>query len=1173
MKLTAIKLSGFKSFVDPTTIHFQGKLNGIVGPNGCGKSNIMDAIRWVLGESRASELRGESMKDVVFSGTTVRKPAGRASVELVFDNSDGRIGGQWGQYTELAVRRVLTREGRSSYSINGIMVRRRDIHDIFMGTGLGPRAYAIIGQGMISRIIEARPEELRIFLEEAAGVSKYKERRKETVCRLIDSQENLSRVLDILAEQEKQLEKLKQHAELANTYHHLSKRRSQCQQFLWLLQKQSNEQRRESLRQQIENAQIQLENSRATIYRNDALFEELRIQSEKANQTLHDTQGDLYGINAEIGRLTAQINYIAETRNRLEKQLAVFETQKKQWHEQIPELESHLNEVKEFLVAQQTESEIIKARLSEQQDKLPEYEEILVQHRKEDARLKENTQQIQQQIAVATNTYKSLQNGLTDCFAKREDVVKRHQQIKVPNKVLWQRQVSDKEKTEQYLQELQYRLESLEEELPGLQENQHQESSQVRHYREAIIQHKARLDALGQIEESREGQFDQWIKENQLDKLMPLWRHMTCLPGWEIAVEIVLSERLKAVALSKLEQVEDFAKENLPGKVSFYDIPEKISHISMKHPLEWRPLSDQIKTDIPGLVPLIENWLCGVYIAPSLHDALQLRNQLPTGAYFIVPEGHRVDRYSVRLYVLESDQEGFFSRRQEMSRLEAICEQSQTQLNQAMVRFQNAQRQLNDRKEAVQQTKSAIEQQEKKLNQIHFAILKEEEQQHYYAIQEKQIIQQLGDWDKEIQEKQTNIAKQEKVLEALERQLVERQEKANRHYETVIVSEETLKQTRESCHELEKQAQQISFAIQTSNQRQLAINRQIETTNQQIKQVDEGIRLNQQEMASLTDNVQENQRQILLDQRIAHENLLAEKRFALDEIAKQIKSVKEERLQAEQCLQSQQEQIVALQLKEQEARLQIEQYTQKLHEVGIHEQELLALFSDNNPSLLQQEITELTAKIKALGPVNLTAFEELKHEQERRQYLQEQHKDLTEAISTLENAIKRIDRETRHQLQATFDQVNQSLDEIFPILFGGGKAQLIMNGDEILDAGIQIMAQPPGKKNATIHLLSGGEKALTALALVFSLFQLNPAPFCLLDEVDAPLDDANTARFSKLVTKMSENTQFLFISHNQIAMEIAEELIGVTMQEKGVSRIVSVNLSDTRKFAEKGRTQ
>ncbi|MBR5999854.1 MAG: AAA family ATPase, partial [Oxalobacter sp.] len=646
---------------------------------------------------------------------------------------------------------------------------------------------------------------------------------------------------------------------------------------------------------------------------------------------------------------------------------------------------------------------------------------------------------------------------------------------------------------------------------------------------------------------------------------------VTCEPKWESALEVVLQERMQAIELSNLSWADGLSKSRLPGKLVFFssigvqrpsygndgDLTSLVSFISVSR--------DDIKT-------VLQNWLSGIFTKSSIAEAIKDRDRLPEGASFIVPEGHRVDRYSVRLFAAESENEGFFQRINEIARLESQERDLELALKEATDKARDVSTVLKELQTALERLRRERTVLTEKLGEIRLVILKEEERQRHYVEQQEQIALGFEAIDSECQEKQEEIVLHEQLLEELDGRLSEAQEKEDAFRVVVETAEEKLLRERESCHAIEKQIQQALFAQQTLKRSVAELERQVEFAKGQVAKAQAGIVASQGELGNLEAGVQENALQELLEKRLMQEKSLTEKREALENTAQSLRKVMEKRIQLENQLQPQQERIVALQLKEQEARLNASQQAAKLSEAGVDEDELAQELPENaKSSSLQGEVTRLTNEISAMGLVNLAAAQELEEGKKRRQYLKEQHQDLTDAIATLEDAIKRIDRETRQQLKDTFDRVNASLDELFPILFGGGKAQLIMSGDEILDAGIQIMAQPPGKKNATIHLLSGGEKALTALALVFSLFQLNPAPFCLLDEVDAPLDDANTARFSSLVEKMSAQTQFLFISHNQIAMAMAEELIGVTMQEKGVSRIVSVDLDKAGEFAEKGQ--
>ena len=580
-------------------------------------------------------------------------------------------------------------------------------------------------------------------------------------------------------------------------------------------------------------------------------------------------------------------------------------------------------------------------------------------------------------------------------------------------------------------------------------------------------------------------------------------------------------------------------------------------------------LADLVYCDKPSCRDILENWLCHVYVADNLEQALQRRETLPKGACFVVPDGHIVDRQSVRLFALESETDGVFSRQQEIERLECVQEEMKNELSQAMERFRSAETELDEAQMQIQNWRNQATNVLQRIHEIRLSILKLEEADRLYRDQKIRIDTDLSELYHLRQDKEADLQEEEKRLEELDMLLAEWQGKEEFSYDRIAKEEEKLGLFREELRQAERKAQQAEFEKETLVKRIAELERQIQTAENQVRIVSGNLDQGQLELQELDDKIAQENLQMLLETRMTQENALVELRQNLDDLAQQLRGMLEGRLQLERGLQPQRDKIVSLQLKEQAARINVEQYDQKLAEVMADVGELTQWLSPHaKASAFQTEISRLSAEIDGLGPVNLGAAMELDEGEKRQKYLQEQYQDLTDAIVTLEDAIRRIDRETRMLLKNTFDQVNSSLNELFPVLFGGGHARLLMTGDEILDAGVQIMAQPPGKKNATIHLLSGGEKALTAIALVFSLFQLNPAPFCLLDEVDAPLDDANTERFSNMVTKMSEQTQFLFISHNRIAMEMAEELVGVTMQEQGVSRIVTVDINDAAKFSD-----
>lgn len=1171
MQLTSIKLSGFKSFVDPTTIQINGKLIGVVGPNGCGKSNIIDAVRWVLGESRASELRGESMKDVIFNGTTQRRPAGRASVELTFDNSDGRVGGQWGKYGELAVKRVLTREGGSTYFINNVAVRRRDVQDIFLGTGLGPRAYAIIGQGMIARIIEARPEELRVFLEEAAGVSKYRERRRETENRLVDTRENLNRVSDILHELNQNLEKLRVQADLAKQYQNLVDAKDRQQKLLWLLQKQASAREQAELAQEIEKAQTALEAMTADLFKREAELEKLREAHDMANQKLHAAQGELYKTNAEIGSLEAQIRYVIETRKRLQAQILSFQDQKNQWSRQIitfsEELASGRQDLEEAILNCEAAQELCFCKAGE----LPGFESLLGEMRGQAQEVHDRILQIRQQIAVSSSNHKNLADILQECQMRQEKLLQQQKQIVEPDMNDLVAKKDEEREQEHLLEELRLNEEFKQDQIPEIENKCRVAREQLNECKTRHLQGEARLVTLKQLQDKTQSKsklYD-WLEKHELTGFNPLWQSVHTDPEWETALEAVLSERIRAIELSSLDWAKPFSKEILPARICFFSAQGSGTETDNEKVSGMDSLVDLVYCDKSSFRDILENWLCHVYVADNLELALQRRETLPKGACFVVPDGHIVDRQSVRLFALESETDGVFSRQQEIERLECVQEEMKSELSQAMERFRSAETELDEAQMQIQNWRNQATNVLQRIHEIRLSILKLEEADRLYRDQKIRIDTDLSELYHLRQDKEADLQEEEKRLEELDMLLAEWQGKEESSYDRIAKEEEKLGLFREELRQAERKAQQAEFEKETLVKRIAELERQIQTAENQVRIVSGNLDQGQLELQELDDKIAQENLQILLETRMTQENALVELRQNLDDLAQQLRGMLEGRLQLERGLQPQRDKIVSLQLKEQAARINVEQYDRKLAEVMADVGELTQWISPHaKASAFQAEISRLSAEIDGLGPVNLGAAMELDEGEKRQKYLQEQYQDLTDAIVTLEDAIRRIDRETRMLLKNTFDQVNSSLNELFPVLFGGGHARLLMTGNEILDAGVQIMAQPPGKKNATIHLLSGGEKALTAIALVFSLFQLNPAPFCLLDEVDAPLDDANTERFSNMVTKMSEQTQFLFISHNRIAMEMAEELVGVTMQEQGVSRIVTVDINDAAKFSD-----
>ncbi|HZW14319.1 MAG TPA: chromosome segregation protein SMC [Noviherbaspirillum sp.] len=1169
MRLTSLKLSGFKSFVDPTNFQVPGQLVGVVGPNGCGKSNIMDAVRWVLGESKASELRGESMQDVIFNGSNTRKPAGRASVELVFDNSDGRAAGQWSQYAEIAVKRTLTRDGTSTYYINNQAVRRRDIQDIFLGTGLGPRAYAIIGQGMISRIIEARPEDLRIFLEEAAGVSKYKERRRETENRLHDTRENLTRVEDILRELNTNLEKLEAQAAVAQKFRELQADQDEKQKLLWLLRKNEAKAEQEKFFREIEKAQTDLEEQNAKLRHIETELEHMRQAHYAAGDRMHTAQGHLYQTNSEIGSLEAQIKFVIESRTRLQAQLNSLTAQRDQWQRQGQQQQEELEEAEMRLEEHALRVEQAQQAAQDQNDSLPALEQAWREAQLKTAESRGKIMQIQQQIELESAHQRNASNILANLTSRRERLMQEKNGMTMPDTAHLTNLKLQLEEKQVALEEAREQLEAAQEQQPKLEEERHAAQQQLNAETANNAQLEARLAALKQLQENvqTQGKVQPWLKKHELGELPRLWQKLHIDQGWETALESVLRERTSALEMSNLDWAKAFFSDAPPAKLALYSASAGVA-ANVDTPAGLKPFLELLQLNDPGLRALMQDWLHNVFIAEDTAAAFVDRPKLPVGGYFITRQGHVISRSSVRFYASDSEQDGMLARQQEIENITKQLRAQQMLADEAKTRVVRADAAVSQAAQRLQELRQRVNFLTQNVHGLQIDVMKLSEVQERFNQRSTQIESDLAEIAEQEAEQQQIKAESEAKFEQLDIELAELQEKHEEGQTGYLAKEQQLNDARLRLRELERAAQEAEFAEKSHRNKIEELKRSIATALEQSAQLFASMQQGHLELENLDDQAAQAGLQSLLERRTEQERALADARHELDQLTQKLRHAEEARMQAERSLQPQRERIMELQLKEQAARLNQEQFAQQLLEAQADEAALAEkLIGDIRPSYLQGEVTRLTNAINALGAVNLAALDELAQASERKNFLDAQHADLTEAINTLEDAINKIDRETRELLQDTFDKVNKHFGELFPVLFGGGNAKLIMTGEEILDSGVQVMAQPPGKKNATIHLLSGGEKALTATALVFSMFQLNPAPFCLLDEVDAPLDDANTERFCNMVKRMSSQTQFLFISHNKIAMEMAQQLIGVTMQEQGVSRIVAVDMESAANFA------
>ena len=1156
MRLTHIKLAGFKSFVDPTTIVTSGQLVAVCGPNGCGKSNVIDAVRWVLGESSAKQLRGESMQDVIFNGSSSRKAVSRASVELVFDNSAGLAAAQWSQYAEISIKRMLTRQGESSYYINNLQVRRRDITDLFLGTGVGKGGYAIIEQGMISRIIEARPEDLRHFLEEAAGVSKYKERRRETETRLADTRDNLARVDDIRQELDSQLEKLAAQAEIAAQYQQLKETITEKQNLLALARKLEAAREGENVRRQIEAAQNALEAQLAELRTLEATIETLRETNYSASDAVHAAQGELYDANAGVARLEQQLLHLRQMRERLGSQIADTRNELARMQASHEETRAEREDWLARLENAQMTGEETSMALEEENLHLPELEDAqrsadqIFQQARDALQQRRNANQLaQQQLQHHERTLATLKQRHERLLADQQRL---HEDAEDPE---LEAMLMAREESLLAEETLNQRVHELEGSLESLRESQlaaRQQREQLALERAGLA---ARVEALqGLLSDSDETVLDAWLARHGLADTARVLELIEVEPGWETAVEAVLGHKLQG------RIVDACPAEPAPAQTVLVDGLHQNTDSSGTVPAGCMALSTHVSSSHPALRAALPDWLAQVWCA-QWEEIEARRAELPSGGWLVTPQGHMASRNSVQCHGSGGALAGMVSRRRELAACQERLEALDPVLTEADAAAKTAGDALTQAEASLRVSRREQMEQRNQLAKLEREIARRQEIALQSGRRREEIGEELTSVQTMLEDETAAKMECEETLTLAEDDmapLVEAMESARL---SKAEAESACELQRSRLRQAERQAQEARFAIQAAQARL----RELDQREEEFSVRQEILTERMENLLTELDGIDEGQFDVgfqeAVNLRATREQALAQARDAFNASTQQLREQEAARQRVEAGLEPAREAVSALRLKEQEARLAIERFSQELEEAGADEAALRPkLVEGIRISTLVGEIGRLSQAVNGLGAVNLAALEELTTARERKAYLDSQSADLFSAIETLEGAIRRIDRETRALLSETFEAVNASLGELFPALFGGGHAELSLTGEEILDAGLQIMAQPPGKKNSTIHLLSGGEKALTALSLVFSLFRLNPAPFCLLDEVDAPLDDANTLRYCDLVKKMAERTQFLFISHNRLAMEMAQQLVGVTMQEQGVSRVVAVDI-------------
>ena len=1174
MRLKKIKLAGFKSFVEPTTIPFPGEMTAIVGPNGCGKSNVIDAVRWVLGESSAKNLRGDAMTDVIFNGSSSRKPVGQCSVELVFDNSAGRIAGEFANYNELSVKRLVTRDATSTYFLNGTKCRRRDVTDLFLGTGLGPRSYAIIEQGMISRLIESKPQDLRVFIEEAAGISKYKERRRETENRIRHTQDNLERLNDVRDELGKQLEKLQRQAAAATRYKTLRAQARELKGQLAALRFLKNSEHIEALQKQQQALQLEVDDLVARLQGDEAGLESYKTKQLETKQTIDDLQQQLFTTSNAITRLEQNALHAKQRKGQVEQELARISEQHELLNHSINEAQEALAVSNEALENIEPEFALKEAELEHAKERFEDAEQALrefnAQARAQEQtynQLRQNVQQCHSQIQSTM----SMQLRTSQRISELQDELKQLDEEDFASQItLLEEQCSeldfDIDEAKQLLQESNQKVSQQQGEVNAIEAKRRDAQGQL----QTALSTKAALEALQQDASNNE--------DVLLDGIEKLWQQFSSNQTLAPCVEAIL-QHAKDPVVAKSHDILALLQnqDNLPSGIKVFTDKAFVSTASsgsLAHALLTESSTNESSTQ---RVPAFFNdiYLCSNddELATTIERAFNNEDE-PEGkakgfTSAISPSG----LWASSQWVVKPGQvsDGALQRANKIKGLVDSIQETESLIDEIEHSLERAKQALEQSEAQKQAIQSALGEKENQRAQLKNKLSLLEMQQEQQSTRTAKLNDELAKQELMLAKEEEQLAQLSEKLELQEAQILEHEVHIDDVNAKRDANERTTSELRALVDALTSQNHELALKKQQLENHQNLYSQQVTRNLQQREEYIKNKDRLQKELTQLTspEEIQEAELQSLLENKAELEQLKSAKQSSLEDIEQWLREAEKGHQALGKDIQTRQTNIDKLNIDIEGYRVRANTILEQLDETQQSLKSILeTLPEDAEEKRWQEDLEKTQANLQRLGAVNLAAVEEYETQSERKSHLDTQHNDLTEALETLQSAIRKIDKETRTRFSTTFEQVNEDLKMLFPKVFGGGSAYLALTDDDLLETGVTIMARPPGKKNSTIHLLSGGEKALTALSLVFAIFRLNPAPFCLLDEVDAPLDDANVGRFCNLVSEMSQTVQFIYITHNKIAMEMASHLTGVTMAEPGVSRMVAVDVDEAVAFAE-----
>ena len=1165
MRLTKLKIAGFKSFVDPTTVTFPSSLTGVVGPNGCGKSNIIDAVRWVMGEISAKHLRGESMADVIFNGSASRKPLGQASVELVFDNSDGKIGGPYASYNEVALKRAVSRDGTSDYFINSLKVRRKDITQLFLGTGLGTRSYAIIEQGMISRVIEARPDDLRAFLEEAAGISRYKERRRETESRIGHTRENLDRLNDLREEVEKQIRHLQRQAATARRYQTLKEEERKLFAELLALRLQSLDLEAAVRDAATSGCETAMQAVLADLREAEARIERIRADQSAKADALNAIQGRYYEAGAEVTRIEQGIEYARELRLRQRADIEQIDAQTAELDRvvqldrvQLESLSMELSTMVPGLDEAHDRERVASQALERCEQALTSWQFTWDNHAQAVALGQRETQVERARIEQLESQQRRLLQQQERQESEREAFAQH--QPPAALETLAERADAARAAGESAAAELQELLS----EISSTREREREQSQSLNTLRARLQQvqgERVSTEALQQAALGKaSGRVTQWLKSQSLDRLPRVAQQLRVDKGWERAVETVLGSYLEAVCVDGLDSVTDLLASFDGGYLAV---------VSMGDGAGGAHAAASLQAKVQGAT-VLGSVLSAVLTADSLSDALKLRRQLKAGESVVTRDGIWLGNDWLRVSRDADAHAGVIEREESLRAIGAQVDSLAGEVHELEVRLEDTRERVRDHEDRRERCQAEVNRLHREHVDRRAELSSAQSRTDDAARRLEQLESELADVRVELSRSESELrasrARMETAIDALAALEPQRMElEQDRERMRLALGE-----ARNAATAAQQHARELAVQVESRRSSHTAL---ITTVGRLEKQLEDLHARRLELLGQIAEGeapLAEAQAQLEreLRQRAEVEAQLRAARIASDELDGLLREHDAARYALDQRLEAARSSLDEARLAAQQVRIRREGVAEQLTATNYEFAALVAqIAADATVATWESQLEDTKGKIERLGQVNLAAIGEFKEQSERKEYLDRQCKDLTDALETLESAMRKIDRETRTRFQDTFDRVNAGLKEKFPRLFGGGHAYLELTGEESNAAGVSVMARPPGKRNSTISQLSGGEKALTAVALVFAIFDLNPAPFCLLDEVDAPLDENNVGRFCDIVRDMSRSVQFIFITHNKSTMELASQLVGVTMNEPGVSRLVSVDVDEAVRMA------